>query len=99
WEAGEQDGHAGDVAVVLAGLVGAAQVDVVDVGGVDADTLDGGRDGDRGQVVGAHAGERPAVAADRRAHRRDDDRPAHPPSSSCTRWATANAELAAGTPQ
>ena len=60
-------------------------------------TAAGDRDG--GEVVGAHAGERAAVAADRRAHRREDHRPAHPPSSSCTRCATAKAVFAAGTPQ
>ena len=39
-QAREQRRHAGDVAVVLAGLVGAAEVDVLDLARVDAGALD-----------------------------------------------------------
>jgi hypothetical protein len=54
-----------DVAVVLAGLVGAAVVDVVDARPVHARVArDEGGDRQRGQVVGAHAGERAAEAAE-----------------------------------
>jgi hypothetical protein len=40
WEAGEERGHARDVAVVLARLIGSAEVDVLDLCGVDACALD-----------------------------------------------------------
>ena len=74
-QAGEQRRHPRHVAVVLARLVGGAEVDVVDPLGVDAGALDHGGDRVRGQVVGADAGERAAVGAHRRAHRVDYDRP------------------------
>ena len=65
-KAGEQPGHAREVAIVLAGLVGAAEDDVVELGPVDARVaVDQRADRDRGEVVGADAAERPAVAADR----------------------------------
>ena len=73
-EAGQQAGHARHVAVVLAGLVGAAEDHVVDAGGVDAGLGHSGPDGQRGQVVGAHGAQRAAVAADGRAHGGDDPR-------------------------
>ena len=58
-------GHAADVAVVFAGLVGAAVVQVVDRGPVDAGIARDQRgDRQRGQVVGAHGGQRAAVAAE-----------------------------------
>src|SRR3954447_20730969 len=47
---GEQGGHAGDVAVVLAGLVGVAEVDVVDQRRVDFGALNDGLEDQRGQV-------------------------------------------------
>jgi hypothetical protein len=72
WQPGDQCCHARDVPVVLAGLVGAAHVDLVDRGRVELVALDGRRDGARGKVVGAHAGEHPGVAADRGAQRVDD---------------------------
>ncbi len=70
-QAGEQRRHPRHVAVVLARLVGGAEVDVGDPLGVDAGALDHGGDRVRGEVVGAHAGERAAVGAHRRAHRVD----------------------------
>ncbi len=67
-QAGEQRGHARDVAVVLAGLVGAAVVDVVERSPVDAGMARHQRpERHRGQVVGPHAGQCTAIAADRRA--------------------------------
>ena len=71
-EAGQQDGHPGDVAVVLAGLVRAAEDHVLDQAGVDAGAVDDGPKHQRGEVVGPDAGERPAVAADRGTDRLDD---------------------------
>ena len=64
-EAGEEHRHPGDVAVVLAGLVGAAEDDVLDERRVDAGAIDDGAQHERGEVVGADAGERAAVATDR----------------------------------
>ena len=74
-QAGEQRRHPRDVAVVLAGLVGGAEVDVGDPLGVDAAALDHGADDVGGEVVGPHAGERAAVGAHRGADRVDYDRP------------------------
>ena len=67
WQAGEQGRHARDVAVILARLVGTTEDHVID--GVPVEVVRGHqrlqRDG--AQIVGAHRGERPAIAADRRA--------------------------------
>ncbi len=63
----EQAGHAREVAVVLARLVGAAEDHVVELGPIDARiALDQRADRDRGEVVGADVRERAAIAADRR---------------------------------
>ena len=35
WQSGEKEGHAGDIAVVLAGLIGVAEYDVGDLVGGD----------------------------------------------------------------
>ena len=51
-QAGEQRGHAGDVAVVLPGLVGGAEVDVLDLRRGDAGALDRRADDERCEVVG-----------------------------------------------
>ena len=65
-QAGEQQRHARDVAVVLAGLVGAAEDHVVDRGGGHAGVaLHQLADRVRGEIVGADLGEAAAVAADR----------------------------------
>ena len=72
-QAGEQRGHAGDVSVVLPGLIRAAQIDVLDLRRIDAGALDRSGDGDRGEVVGPDGRERAAVPAHRRSHRRDYD--------------------------
>ncbi len=71
-QAGEQGGHAGDVAVVLAGLVRGAEIDVVDDGGVDSAAADGFADDEGGQVVGANSGEASAIAGEGRSHGGDD---------------------------
>ena len=99
---GEQRREPRHVAVVLAGLVRAAEPDVLDLGRVDARALDRRGDRERGEVVRAHAGER----------RRRSGRPASAPRRGCTarrhaasllgsitRCAIAKAPLAAGTPQ
>ncbi len=99
-QASQQRPHARDIAVVLAGLVGAAEIDVLDLGRVDAGALDGRADRDRGEVVRAHGGEGAAVPADRRAHRGEQHCSPHAaPSSASTAWAIAKAPLAAGAPQ
>ena len=99
-QAGQQRAHARDVAVVLAGLVRAAEVDVLDLAGVDACALDRRRDRDAGEVVGAHQRERACIPADGRAHRREQHCARHAgPSSASTSWAIAKAPLAAGAPQ
>ena len=64
-EVGEEQRHPRDVAVVLAGLVGAAEDDVLDERRVDAGTVDEPAQDRGGQVVGPDAGERAAVATDR----------------------------------
>src|SRR5918996_700723 len=56
-KAGEQGRHAGDVAVVLARLVGAAEVDVLDLAGGDARPLHGLADEERSGIVRAVAPE------------------------------------------
>ena len=64
----EQKRHAREVAVVLAGLVGAAKKDLVDFLAEARMTAHEFADRQRREVVGANAGQRAAVAADRRAH-------------------------------
>ncbi len=54
---GEQRAHARDVAVVLAGLVGAAEQHVVDRRRVGAGAAHDLADDDRAQIVRAHAGQ------------------------------------------
>ena len=63
---GQQRGHAPDVAVLLAGAVGVAEVDVVDPGGVQLGRAGQQEftDGVGGQVVGAHRGQGAVVIAD-----------------------------------
>ena len=61
--------HARDVAVVLAGLVGTAEQHLLDGRRVERGLrFSSARSASARQVVGAHAGERAAVAADGRAH-------------------------------
>ena len=53
----QQRGEAGDVAVVLTGLIRAAEPHVLDLARGNAGPLDRGGDRDRGEVVGANLGE------------------------------------------
>ena len=69
-QAGEQPCHARHVAVVLAGLVGAAEDHVLDQVRLHAGSLHRGLDRQRREVVRADRGERAAVAADRAYGRR-----------------------------
>ncbi len=65
---GQEQRHARDVAVVFAGLVGAAVKHLVELFPVDMGVaLLQRAQRHRGQIVGAHLGERAAEAADRRA--------------------------------
>ena len=57
----EQQRHPGDVPVVLAGLVGAAEDDVLDQGRFDPGPIDDRPDRERGQVVGPDGREGTAV--------------------------------------
>jgi hypothetical protein len=75
-QAGQQDRHAGHVAVVLARLVGVAEVHVLDRPGAGI-ALDQRAHHVRGEVVRAHVRERAAVLAGRRADGVDDVRVAH----------------------
>ena len=72
-KAGEKRGHPRDVAVVLARLVRAAEVDVVDRAAVDRGSLHRGGDGDPREIVRPHARERTRVPPDRRANRGEND--------------------------
>src|SRR5664280_668780 len=73
WQAGEQRRHPRHVAVVLPGLVRTTENHVVDRRPVDGGQPFGqGADHVRGQVVGAHGGERPAVPADRSPYAGDE---------------------------
>jgi hypothetical protein len=74
---GDQRGHPRNVAVVLAGLVGAAHVDLVDRGRVDPVARHDRLDHAGGEVVRPHGGERPGVAADGGAKGVDYDGVAH----------------------
>jgi hypothetical protein len=71
-QARQQRGHPSGVAVVLARLVGGAQVDVTHRARVDARSLDGLSEHVGGEVVRPDPGERPAITAHRRANRVDD---------------------------
>src|SRR5262249_62412638 len=65
---GQEQRHARDIAVVLAGLVGAAEIDVIEPRPIGLAVAGDQRlDRHRGEIVGAYLGERAAVAADRRA--------------------------------
>src|SRR4029077_11631589 len=60
-----QQRHARDVTIVLAGLVGAAEIDLVELRPVDLGIARHQRlQRHRGEIVGAHLGERARVAAD-----------------------------------
>ena len=96
----EQRRHPGDVAVVLARLVRAAEIHVLDLRRIDAGSLYRRCNCDRRQIIRTHFGQAASVAPDRRPDRGKHDRATHVVGSSArTSWATAKAEFAAGTPQ
>ena len=73
-DAGQEQRHAGHVAIVLARLVGAAEHHLIELGPVDVGmALDQGPDRDGGKVIGAHTRERAAIAPDGGAHRIADE--------------------------
>ena len=77
-QAGQQRRHAGDVPVVFARLVGAAEDDVIDpVGPESARAASSDADGGRRQVVGAQIGQGAAGPADRGADCGSDEGVAH----------------------
>ena len=93
-EAREQHRHPRDVAIVLTALIGRAEINVVDLGSVDARALHDGAQRDGGKIVRAHARERAAIAPDRRSHGIDHPYLAHVshPGGSLERAASANPE-------
>src|SRR5947208_2582297 len=78
-QAGDERRHAGDVAVILARLVGTSEDHVVDARRLDARPLDHRLDRDRRQIVGAHGRQRPTVLADGGTERSADERVSHKP--------------------
>ena len=72
-QAGQERGHPGDVAVVLAGLVGRAEDDLVDVVGSTPGPCHGLAHHQRGEVVGPGTGQGAAVPPDRGARSGDDE--------------------------
>src|SRR5208283_4336658 len=65
-QAGKQQRHARDVAIVLAGLVRAAQDDVVDRARIERRVaLQQRFERDGSKIVGANAGQRTAIASER----------------------------------
>src|SRR5205085_8865894 len=63
----QEQRHPRHVAIVLAGLIGAAEDHVVDGERIDPAALDDGFDGHGSEIIRAYAGQRPAVLADGRA--------------------------------
>src|SRR6185312_2200145 len=89
-QAGQQQAHARDVAVVFAGLVGAAEKYFVDLPGIQPRVTRQQRlQRHRAEVVGTDAGERAAVAADRGADAIDNEYVAHHSAPSCLPWAAS----------
>ena len=84
-QAGEQHGHAGDVAIVLARLVRAAEPDVFDLLRRHTRAVDRGAERKRREIVGTRPREPAAVPADRRTDGRKDHRARHPPTNSGSR--------------
>ena len=72
-QAGEQRGHARDVAVVLARLVGGAEDHLVDRVVGHAGALERGAEHERGEVVGSRVGEGAAIAPEGRADAADEE--------------------------
>ncbi len=90
-QAGEQQRHARDIAVVLARLVGAAEDHIVDGVPVDGRVARHQRlQRDGAQIVGAHGGQRAAEAADGGADIVADEGFGHFGNSGATRSATGS---------
>ena len=81
-QAREQDRHARDVAVVLARLVGGAEVDVLDLRRVHSRARNRLGDHRRGEIVRPDVSQSTAPAPDRRAHSGEDDGAAHDSTNS-----------------
>ena len=71
-KSGQEQRHPRDVAVVLAGLVGAAEDDVLDEAGIEPGPVDDRAQHGRGEVVRPNGCQGAAVAADRRPDGLDD---------------------------
>jgi hypothetical protein len=80
-QAGEERGHARDVAVVFASLICAAEVDVVDRPSAYPGTLYGRSDRDGGEIIRPDLRQSAGVAADRRSDGGDDHCARHAPRS------------------
>jgi hypothetical protein len=76
-ETRKQHGHARNVAIVLAGLVRATEVHVLDVAGVHACAPNRFGDHARSEIVRPDVRECAAVAPDRRAHTGEDHSTTH----------------------
>ena len=71
-QSGQQRGHAGDIAVVLARLIGAAEIDLLDLRRIDSRPRDRLADNERRQVIRPHRRQRAANPADGRSHCADN---------------------------
>ena len=71
-QSGQQGGHARHVAVILAGLVGAAKIHFLDLIGINTGILDGCLNNQCAQVVGADLSQGASVAANGSAQGVDD---------------------------
>ena len=77
-QAREQQGHARDITIVLAGLVGAAEINVIEARPIGLGVARNQRpDRHSREIVGADLGERAAIAADGRARRIADENIPH----------------------
>src|SRR5207245_4754256 len=91
WKAREQKRHPSDVAVVLAGLVGAAEDDVLYLLRVDMRSFAGFLEDDRREVVRSHVLELSAVTAHGGARRGHDHCFRHVPTSWQRAWRESSA--------
>ena len=79
---GQQECHSGNVTIVLAGLIGAAKIDLLDFRRVHARALNDLTDDQRSHVIGPHTRECAGVAADRGTNSVNDYNVLHVGSSS-----------------
>src|SRR5712692_1425037 len=91
---GQQHRHPRHVAVVLARLVGVAEIDVLDGRGIQLVALHRLADDQRREVVGPDLFQGAGIAADRCAQRIDDDRPFHGGHATSLKCARAMSDLA-----